>query len=168
MSTAYYPMGMNSYNNRSSASGAYKSWKGSKPFNNPVGVTSGNIRPQTNKDYTNNVEYKPGLARPIKHYRRGIVVSTMDETQSGDTRNVKSASRNLPMVRLLMDTPGGYQIHTDNNTSCDATCPGTSVISSWQPTTNITIKPEVPSSLRLTAHGYNKTTRTSRTKKTRA
>ncbi len=41
MSSAFYPLGMKSYNNRVKQ-GGYKSWKGAGV---PVGITSGTIRP---------------------------------------------------------------------------------------------------------------------------
>ena len=40
MSSAFYPLGMNSYNNRL-PQGGYVSWKSG----NPVGITAGTIRP---------------------------------------------------------------------------------------------------------------------------
>ena len=86
--TSSYPQGMGSYNNRSKI-GGYTTWKGSNVGSNPVAVTPGNIRPFTNKDYTN---ITPGptpiapscagrfslvkrnfLPRPLKWaYRKGI------------------------------------------------------------------------------------------------
>jgi hypothetical protein len=86
--TSSYPQGMGSYNNRSNI-GGYTTWKGSNVGSNPVAVTPGNIRPFTNKDYTN---ITPGptpiapscagrfslvkrnfLPRPLKWaYRKGI------------------------------------------------------------------------------------------------
>lgn len=57
--------------NRPSKDQPYRSWKGRGVLSNPVGVTAGNIRPSTNKDYTNTVFQKFGLPRPIKwQYRK--------------------------------------------------------------------------------------------------
>ena len=50
--TSSYPQGMGSYNNRSNI-GGYVTWKGAGIGSNPVAVTAGNIRPLTNRDYTN-------------------------------------------------------------------------------------------------------------------
>ena len=50
--TSSYPQGMGSYNNRSNI-GGYVTWKGAGIGSNHVAVTAGNIRPLTNRDYTN-------------------------------------------------------------------------------------------------------------------
>jgi hypothetical protein len=73
MSSAFYPQGMNSWNNRSNQ-GGYKTWKGTGAFSNPVGVTSTHIRPLTNNDPGNVFPTGFGLPRPIKHYRKGRVI----------------------------------------------------------------------------------------------
>jgi len=84
MSSASYPQGMNSYNNRKSHNLnlntnpilpiQYTSWKGSGPFSNPIGVTSTHIRPLTNNDPANVFPTGFGLPRPMKHYRKGTVI----------------------------------------------------------------------------------------------
>jgi hypothetical protein len=73
MSSAFYPQGMNSWNNRL-PQGGYKTWKGKGIFSNPVGVTSTHIRPLTNNDPGNIFPTGFGLPRPIKHYRKGTVI----------------------------------------------------------------------------------------------
>ena len=73
MSSAFYPQGMNSWNNRT-PQGGYKSWKGKGVFSNPVGVTATHIRPLTNNDPGNIFPTGFGLPRPIKHYRKGTVI----------------------------------------------------------------------------------------------
>jgi hypothetical protein len=73
MSSAFYPQGMNSWNNRL-PQGGYKTWKGKGPFSNPVGVTATHIRPLTNNDPGNAFPTGFGLPRPIKHYRKGTVI----------------------------------------------------------------------------------------------
>ena len=73
MSSAFYPQGMNTWNNRL-PQGGYKSWKGKGIFSNPVGVTATHIRPLTNNDPGNIFPTGFGLARPIKHYRKGTVI----------------------------------------------------------------------------------------------
>jgi hypothetical protein len=74
MSSAFYPQGMNSWNNRV-PQGGYKTWKGSGLYSNPVTVTSTHIRPLTNNDPGNVFPTGFGLPRPIKHYRKGTVIS---------------------------------------------------------------------------------------------
>ena len=73
MSSAFYPQGMNTWNNRL-PQGGYKSWKGKGIFSNPVGITATHIRPLTNNDPGNVFPTGFGLARPIKHYRKGSVI----------------------------------------------------------------------------------------------
>ena len=73
MSSAFYPQGMNSWNNRV-PQGGYKTWKGSGLYSNPVTVTSTHIRPLTNNDPGNVFPTGFGLPRPIKHYRKGTVI----------------------------------------------------------------------------------------------
>ena len=73
MSSAFYPQGMNSWNNRL-PQGGYKTWKGRGLFSNPVTVTSTHIRPLTNNDPGNVFPTGFGLPRPIKHYRKGTVI----------------------------------------------------------------------------------------------
>lgn len=101
MSTAFYPQGM-SHNNLPKG---YETWKGTGYFSNPIGITSGNIRPYTNRDLANNVIYKPG-PRPIKHYRKGIsAITPLNEYQ--ENREVKT-SRGSNLVSQLIDMPGCY------------------------------------------------------------
>jgi hypothetical protein len=135
MSSAFYPQGMNSYNNRSLQEG-YQSWKGANEFNNPIGITSGNIRPFTNKDYTNDTPSGFGLPRPMKHYRRG--------TSMNGTNNRQVQKSSSMLVSQLMDTPGGYVVkNSDLNNSeiCD-TFSGVNLISNWSPIKNLTEKPQ--------------------------
>lgn len=73
MSSAFYPQGMNSWNNRT-PQGGYKTWKGKGVFSNPVGVTATHIRPLTNNDPGNVFPTGFGLPRPIKHFRKGTVI----------------------------------------------------------------------------------------------
>jgi hypothetical protein len=73
MSSAFYPQGMNSWNNRV-PQGGYKTWKGSGVFSNPVTNTATHIRPLTNNDPGNVFPTGFGLPRPIKHYRKGTVI----------------------------------------------------------------------------------------------
>ena len=145
MTTAFYPLGMNSL----LPQGGYKSWKGTGVFSNPTGVTAGNIRPLTNNDPTNNAPQKFGLPRPIQHYRKGITVTSLDD--STNSRQVKSSTGGGSLVGQMIDIPGGFSIkenvvnETSNTEELDRdcqTCQGIGIISDWQPITNLTEKPE--------------------------
>lgn len=133
MSGAFYPLGMSSYNNRL-PQGGYKTWKGTGVSSNPVGVTSGNIRPLTNNDPGNVFPTGFGLARPIKHYRKGTVIPVPvlieDPANPGNYiekkqlelidynlhRHVKSSvgaslgggSGGRGMITQLINTPGSF------------------------------------------------------------
>lgn len=141
MSSAFYPLGMKSYNNHINQ-GGYKSWKGTGVFSNPVGITAGNMRPLTNNDPSNNSIAGFGLPRPIKHYRKGRSI--------GGNNGVMSSTGGS-LIKQMIDTPGGYNIfpNTINETSniinlnnnCN-TCRGVGVISDLMPITNLTEKPE--------------------------
>lgn len=82
MSSAVYPLGMNSmpasgYNHKSTYyNKQYIPWKGIGINSFPVGTASGHIRPLTNKDPGNVFPTGFGLARPIKHYRKGRVITS--------------------------------------------------------------------------------------------
>lgn len=141
MSSIFFQIGTHSHN-RAIPSGGYKSGKGSGIYSNPVGMSTGNIRPLTNNDPSNSAPYKFGLPRPIKHYRNGI--------QSNDTFNqqVKSYTGNNHMVSRMIDYPGGVFFNNNDimdgnlQTEC-ATCPGVGVVSTYQPSANLTDNPTV-------------------------
>jgi len=148
MSSAFYPLGMNSYNNRL-PQGGYKSWKGTGVFSNPVGITAGNIRPLRNKDPTNSAPQKFGLPRPLQHYRKGIVVTALNNN-SNNSRLIKSSSQ-VNLIGQMMDIPGGYTVkpntttETSNTIALDRdckTCQGIGIIDNWKPITNLTEKPQ--------------------------
>lgn len=61
---------------------AYVPWKSTGVFSNPVGVTATHIRPLTNKDAGNIFPTGFGLARPIKHYRKGTVMKSLSAIQT--------------------------------------------------------------------------------------
>ena len=160
MSSAFYPLGMNTYNNRL-PTGGYETWKGSGVHGNPVGLTAGSIRPLTNKDPANDAVYKFGLPRPIKQYRKGISVpvvidpndpnalyKAVDENYYAN-RQVKSSVRNN-MVSQLMDTPGQFIVKENSPFSliddkfaneCK-TCKGIGLVTGWYPINNLTEKPQ--------------------------
>lgn len=112
MSSAFYPQGMVGYNNRLNQ-GGYKTWKGTGFFSNPIGITWGNIRPYTNRDYTNNVVYKAKQARPLKQYRKGVSVFQGLPGFYQENREVKSSTRGN-LVAQLMDMPGCVNILQNN------------------------------------------------------
>ena len=80
MSSAFYPLGMNSmpssgYNHGSTYfNKQYIPWKGTGINSVPVGTASSNIRPLTNNDSGNVFQTGFGLPRPIKHFRKGRVI----------------------------------------------------------------------------------------------
>jgi hypothetical protein len=136
MSSAFYPLGMKSYNNHV-PQGGYKSWKGSGVFSNPVGNSAGHIRPLTNNDPGNVFQTGFGLARPIKHFRKGRVIAipviTTDPNNSEKyietslinynlNRYVKSSSGSSlgggnggrGLLNQLMDTPGSFSLSQNN------------------------------------------------------
>lgn len=154
MSSAFYPLGMNSWNNRL-PQGGYKTWKGSGPYQNPIGVTSTNIRPLTNNDYGNVFPTGFGLPRPIKHYRKGTITSMKNETNDelikyNLDRNVKSsvgASLNggLGMIAQVIDNPGATSMKenlTPNSEEACKICDGIKIVSDWYPINNLTEKPQ--------------------------
>ena len=160
MSSAFYPLGMNSYNNRL-PTGGYETWKGSGVYGNPVGLTSGSMRPLTNKDPANDAVYKFGLPRPIKQYRKGISIPVAIEPNDPyslykgvdenyySNRQVKSSVRNN-MISQLMDTPGQFIVkenspfRLDENKFADEckNCKGIGIVSGWYPINNLTEKPQ--------------------------
>ncbi len=115
MSSAFYPLGMNTYNNRL-PQGGYKPQKGTGAFSNPVGITAGNIRPLTNKDPLNSAPAPFGKARPLKHYRRGINIPVENNagSQFYANREVKSSVQDK-MVQQMLDNPGRYIVKQNKN-----------------------------------------------------
>ena len=146
LGTSFYPVGMGKYGNRLNQ-GGYKTWKGDGINKNPVGIAPGHIRPLTNKDPGNVFPSPFGKARPIKHYRKGSVISAlvnrqnamdmesnlnpitqaeMEQIAYNVNRQVKS-SLGTPLgqgrdggglLSEMMDKPGSYSIK--QNTTEDA------------------------------------------------
>jgi hypothetical protein len=139
MATAFFPQNFSSsYNNRVN-SGSYRSWKGSGLESNPVAIYSSDIRPLTNKDYcsANAVIYKQGSSRPLKIYRRGRSVT--------EQNNIVRSSVPGRMINGVMDAPGNFNSKNqfENKLNCKD-CHGIKFITSYYPTTNMTIKPQYP------------------------
>ena len=167
MATAYFPQGMESYNNSLNApfTANYKTWKGTGLYSNPVGITSGNIRPLTNKDYTNIEQYKFGATRPLKwQFRKGtitkvptIIVNPNNPDQYikvNNNRMSKSAAglenKTGGLIGQLMDRPGQYSVkhnrvdEIDEKVQSDRDCKkcnGISVVTNYYPSTNLTNNP---------------------------
>ncbi len=101
----------------------YQSWKASGLFGNFIGKTPANIRPFTNKDYTNTATSGFGLPRPLKHYRLGrsdrIVNSPRGQT-----------------IRQTIDTPGGYI------SQAEPTCIGATIELNLAPNPSLTETPQ--------------------------
>jgi len=121
MSSAFYPLAMNKYNNRKNPHN-YESWKGTGTQRNPVGTTRGNIRPLTNNDLTNATPYKCGKARPMKwQYRKGscaqanLPITILDPCCPDFdvficANRQSNNGRTQGLVSQLIDQPGGYSI----------------------------------------------------------
>ena len=160
MSSAFYPLGFQKYNNHV-PQGGYKSWKGVGKFSLPVGITATHIRPLTNKDPGNCFSPGFGLPRPLRHYRRGTVprvenyeelLKTSPEIAYNLNRAVKSSygsslgGKNGGLMSHLMDSPGGYVIK-NNIVSSDALadcaeCHGISLVDNTLPIPSLTETPE--------------------------
>ena len=165
MSTAYYPQGMRSmpssgYNHQSTyASKQYISWKGSGIESNPVGNTSGHIRPLTNNDAGNSFPTGFGLPRPIKHFRKGrLVLSAEDDKKYNVNRHVVSSkgaslgggAGGRGLLNQMQDAPGGFVVKQNTAATSVAaddaacgTCKGIGIVSSYFP--NSTFLAENPS-----------------------
>ena len=113
--SATYQLGMSLYNNR--VLQPYVPQKGEGINAMPIGITPMNIRPFTNKDYTNNFKTGPMLPRPIKHYRKGrafnypIAVETApgEYTIEETNRGVRSTGGGT-LVKQTIDDPGAYSV----------------------------------------------------------
>lgn len=125
----------------------YRPWKGVGLNRFPVGTAPGHIRPLTNNDAGNNFPTGFGLARPIKHYRKGRVIppnqdSTLDNTYNIN-RFVKSSKGTSlgggfggsGLLNEMQDKPGGYIVQlntTDPVQNCN-TCEGIGIVASYKP-----------------------------------
>jgi hypothetical protein len=155
MSTAFYPLGMKTYNNHVNQ-GGYKSWKGTGINSNPVGITAGTIRPLTNNDPTNNYPTGFGLPRPIKHARKGrsfnVLTYDPNTNQYIETNRSVKSSNGGTMVKQMMDNPGSFSVsenvptEVDNITKLDNdcnNCTGIGIVASYYPNVSyLTENPE--------------------------
>lgn len=158
MSTAFYPMGMLSYNNRGKGVG-YATPKGTGIYSNPVAITAGNIPPLTNRDYRNVVAYKHGLARPLKWaYRKGTTSRARITVVSPDDPNVYvtlaprevRSSRSSSLIGQTMDMPGAYTVKRNEVLEVDETnqmakdcidCRGIGLVTDYYPEYFLTNNP---------------------------
>lgn len=163
MSNAFYPLGMNSYNNRL-PQGGYVSGKGTGIESNPVGVTAGNIRPLTNNDPANDYPAPFGKPRPLKQYRKGAFPRITiepglyynSEARPADIQlnvnRVVASSTGGSLVKQMIDNPGSFIVKQntikspDNDTgNCDGICIVSDIYPNYTYTTNnpnpITISP---------------------------
>jgi len=147
MSSASYPTGMrpnstSGYNQKSTNQLKYISWKGSGILSNPIGITSGNIRPFTNNDLNNVFSTGFGLPRPIKHYRKGRAMIHADDNLNNANinrivnRTIKSSTGQNLLSQI--NNPGSVIIKSDdtndtNNTCEELQCNGNKIISSYYP-----------------------------------
>ena len=158
---SHYPQGMGSYNNRTYI-GGYESWKGAGLYSNPVAITTGNIRPFTNKDYTNIYPSKFGLARPQKwQYRKGttttpkqtIIVNPENPAQyiTVNTDRESKSSKSYSLIGQLIDRPGQFSVkHNPPSELNEAaqmdkdctTCHGIGLVTDFYPEPYLTNNPE--------------------------
>ena len=152
MSSAFYPLGMNSmpssgYNHGSTYfNKQYIPWKGTGINSVPVGTAPTNIRPLTNNDPGNVFQTGFGLPRPIKHFRKGRVIpvklihtkgsnsSEIDLINYNMNRFVSSSKGTSLGPGLLTDTPGSYSVkenHPNVTPDCK-TCEGIPMVATFQ------------------------------------
>jgi len=113
MSSAFYPLGMNSKpssgydHNSTTYNKQYVSWKGNGVNSNPVGTAPGHIRPLTNNDPGNVFQTGFGLARPIKHFRKGRVIPSQPISGVPNLNGInENALINYNMNRFVKSSKG--------------------------------------------------------------
>jgi hypothetical protein len=137
--SATHQQGMSLYNNR--VLQPYVPQKGEGLNAMPVAITPLNIRPFTNKDYTNNYQTGPMLPRPIKHYRKGRAFNyPVSVAVTGDdgatTYDIVDANRGVrstggaTLVKQTIDNPGAFSViqnppdETTNSALFEKDCAG--------------------------------------------
>lgn len=139
MSTAFYPLGMKTYNNHL-PQGGYKSWKDRFP----VGITPTHIRPLTNNDPANWYPAPFGKPRPLKQYRKGVA-SGVDKTRVVASSLSQSLNGGLGLLGQLQGVPGNYQVKdvtTEPAVVCE-NCYGLKIVDNYKPQpTYLTENPE--------------------------
>ena len=119
MSTNFFGLGLESYGNTQTAPFTNEGTitKGSGKFSNPIAITSGNVRPLTNKDPRNCAPQKFGLPRPLKwNYRLGTTFKNNNSNLGSnnpfqyENTNVVSNTSKVNLVSLTIDKPGRYSV----------------------------------------------------------
>jgi len=159
MSTAFYPMGMSSYNNRQHTGGYVSPKTNVVPYQFQTGITASHIRPLTNRDPGNVFSAPFGRPRPIKHYRKGTsqrpplpLPLPLPPNENENTiplrisyRQVASSlptSIGLGSSTGILDQPGTVSIQDPLQPECSTCTGGTMLISSLKPVLNLTEKPQ--------------------------
>ena len=83
-------------------------WKGSPPYDFPIGNVPTIITPKTNKDYTNTQPAPFGKPRPLKQNRLGRVI---ENNNAYKTTN----SYYQMILQKIMDNPGSTVVEPRNN-----------------------------------------------------
>jgi len=161
MSTNVFGQGMESYNNTTAQpftlSGA--TTKGTGAYSYPVAITSGNIRPLTNKDPTNNAPQKYGLPRPLKwQYRKGTstqpyitVINPDKPNEYIEVSRVSHSSKMDTLIGQTIDQPGRFSVKHNPKSEKNGTlqlnedcqkCYGIGLVASFSPERYLTNNPE--------------------------
>lgn len=85
----------------------YVSWKGTGVNSNPVGSVPGHIRPLTNNDINNCDITGFGLARPIKHFRKGRSAQANRFVKSSKGTSLGGGSG---LLSDMQDRPGAFVV----------------------------------------------------------
>jgi len=161
MSTAVFSQGMESYNNTGFApfTAPYATWKGTGPYSYPAAITSGNIRPLTNRDPTNNAPQKFGLPRPLKwQYRKGTtsqrritIINPDQPDQYIEVNRESRSSKTSSLIGQTIDQPGRFMVkqnpidETNETEQLDKdckTCHGIGLVTSYSPEPYLTNNPQ--------------------------
>lgn len=120
---------------RSLPSSNYISWKGTGINSFPIGTTPGHIRPLTNNDPGNMFPTKFGLARPIKHYRKGRVITHYEDNDilNNNLHRFVKSNKGETIINDMIDKPAAYSISEYNNNNI---CQGITVIADYMPNRN--------------------------------
>ena len=173
------PINLNSnYNNTHSSPLSYQfvENKSNGMYSYPVGIVSGNMAPTTNKDYNNNIFYKPNSTRPQKwQYRRQtsqkrvMVVDPNNpnnyiEEDNNNNNRISKSQASSSLISNLIDKPGAFSIKLNTENELDNidqlenqcfNCDGIGVIVDLKPETYLTNNPDERTTngkLKITVH----------------
>jgi hypothetical protein len=133
--------------------------KGSGKYSYPIAITSGNIRPFTNRDPTNNIPQKFGLPRPLKwQYRKGttthpyIIVMNPDKPDEYiEASRISKSSKTQSLIGQTMDQPGRFSVKRNPETEITGSlqlnndcqkCYGIGLVADYAPNRYLTDNPE--------------------------